>query len=348
MPEQAWVSITSGSLTAQIDPRGAQLSSLKTQDSKTREPSELLWNGDPAVWAGRAPLLFPIVGVLAGGVYRLGSKTYPLSRHGFARDKTFTLRSSSRTSATFGLHADASTFAVYPFQFDLDVRYELCGATLSLTAAIRNLGEADMPASFGYHPGFLWPLPFGQPRGAHYMEFETDEPVAVRRIDTAGLLTAVRHPTPISNRRLELTDALFQDDVLIFDRLKSRSVSYGSSLGPRLRIGFADAAYLGVWTKPGAGFICIEPWHGITDPEGFAGDFMQKPGVRVLKKRRGVSRENGHNAAGILRSVWRHHRRSRPKKHRPRRRSGNLAQFPRPGAPLSTVSPRFTSTWRNT
>ena len=74
-----------------------------------------------------------------------------------------------------------------------------------------------------------------------------------------------------------------QEDVLIFDRLKSRSVSYGSSLGPRLRIGFADAAYLGVWTKPGAGFICIEPWHGITDPEGFAGDFMQKPGVRVLK-----------------------------------------------------------------
>ena len=53
--------------------------------------------------------------------------------------------------------------------------------------------------------------------------------------------------------------------------------------GPRLRIGFPDASYLGVWTKPGARFICIEPWHGITDPEGFAGDFMQKPGVRVLK-----------------------------------------------------------------
>jgi galactose mutarotase-like enzyme len=278
MPDQAWVSITSGGLTAQIDPRGAQLSSLKMRAS-----SELLWDGDPAVWAGRAPLLFPIVGVLAGGVYRLGSKTYPLSRHGFARDKTFALRNSSPSSAAFSLRTDASTYSVYPFQFELDVRYEISGATLALTTAIRNLGEVDMPASFGYHPGFRWPLPFGQPRAAHFIEFETDEPAAVRRIDAAGLLTPVLHPTPIANRRLQLTDALFEDDVLIFDRIKSRSVSYGATLGPRLRIGFSDAPYLGVWTKPGAGFVCIEPWHGITDPEDFAGDFMQKPGVRVLR-----------------------------------------------------------------
>jgi galactose mutarotase-like enzyme len=278
MSDQAWVSITSGILTAQIDPRGAQLSSLRTQDS-----SELLWNGDPAVWAGRAPLLFPLVGVLAGGAYRLGSKTYALSRHGFARDKTFTLHNLSPTSAAFRLHSETSTYLLYPFQFELEVRYELSGATLSLTTAIYNGGHADMPASFGYHPGFCWPLPFGQPRASHFIEFEIDEPAAVRRIDAAGLLTPVQHPTPIANRRLELTDALFQEDVLIFDQLKSRSVSYGSHHGPRLRISFADAPYLGVWTKPGANFICIEPWHGITDPQGFAGDFMQKPGVRVLQ-----------------------------------------------------------------
>ena len=265
-------------MTAEIDPRGAQLSVLRAGGS-----GDLLWNGDPNVWAGRAPLLFPIVGVLAGGVYRLGAKTYPLSRHGFARDKIFGLRNSSPSSAAFRLSADESTYAVYPFQFELDVRYELSGAVLSVSSEIRNAGGTDMPASFGYHPGFRWPLPFGQPRAAHYIEFETDEPGTVRRIDAAGLLTPARDPTPIANRRLALTDALFQQDVLIFDRLNSRSVSYGSHQGPRLRVGFSDAAYLGVWTKPGANFICIEPWHGITDPEGFSGDLMQKPGVHVLK-----------------------------------------------------------------
>jgi galactose mutarotase-like enzyme len=272
-----WVSISSGKLAAEIDPRGAQLSALRA------DVNDLLWNGDPNFWAGRAPLLFPIVGVLAGGVYRLGAKAYSLSRHGFARDKNFSLHNSSASSAAFRLSADDSTYAVYPFHFELDVRYELSGAMLSVSTAIRNAGGTDMPASFGYHPGFRWPLPFGQPRASHYIEFETDEPGAVRRIDAAGLLTPVRHPTPIADRRLELTDALFQQDVLIFDQIKSRSVSYGSHQGPRLRIGFPDAAYLGVWTKPGAPFICIEPWHGITDPEGFSGDFMQKPGMQVLK-----------------------------------------------------------------
>jgi galactose mutarotase-like enzyme len=279
MPDQAraWVSITSGELTAEIDPRGAQLSSLRD-----RGALDLLWDGDPAVWAGRAPLLFPIIGVLAGGAYRLGSKTYALSRHGFARDKHFSVESHDSSAASFTLNADDASRQVYPFNFELNVRYELKGATLSVVTQVRNRGNGDMPASFGYHPGFRWPLPYGLRRESHFIEFEYDEPAAVRRIDAAGLLTPVRHPTPVAERRLVLTDALFQEDVLIFDQLQSRSVTYGSSGGPRIRIGFPDAKYLGLWTKPGAPFICIEPWHGITDPIGFSSDFLQKPGVFVL------------------------------------------------------------------
>jgi galactose mutarotase-like enzyme len=275
---RAWVSISSDELTADFDPRGAQLSALRTRDG-----IDLLWNGDASIWSGRAPLLFPIVGVLAGGSYRLGSKRYALSRHGFARDKVFSLESSSASAASFVLRPDDSTLAAYPFQFELQTRYVVRGATLSLSTEIRNRGDADMPASFGYHPGFRWPLPFGQTRASHSIQFETDEPAPVRKIDSDGLLTPLPHPTPIVGGQLPLTDALFKDDVIIFDRLKSRSVVYGSSQGPKLRIAFPDAVYLGVWTKPGAPFICIEPWHGITDPEGYAGDFMEKPGIFVLK-----------------------------------------------------------------
>jgi galactose mutarotase-like enzyme len=273
-----WVSISSGDLTAEIDPLGAQLSSLKY-----RTALDLLWNGDPVVWAGRAPLLFPIVGVLVGGTYRLGSQTYRLPRHGFARGKLFAVKSTSASAAAFSLSADEASLRVYPFEFELDVRYELTGATLSVTTEIRNKGNVEMPASFGYHPGFRWPLPFGQPRSAHFIEFEADETAPARRIDSLGLLTQERHPTPITGRRLALADSLFEEDVLIFDQIKSRSVLYGSSNGPRIKVGFPDAACLGVWTKPDAPFICIEPWHGVTDPEGFAGDFKDKPGVFILK-----------------------------------------------------------------
>jgi galactose mutarotase-like enzyme len=272
-----WISISSGPLTAEIDPLGAQLSSLKNHAGL-----DLLWDGDAAVWSGRAPLLFPIVGVLVGGTYRLGAKTYPLPRHGFARGKLFSIESTCPSAAVFKLSADDASLAAYPFRFILEVHYQLKEAALSVTTLIRNQGDADMPASFGYHPGLRWPLPFGQPRSAHFIEFEFEETDPVRRIDTAGLLTPTRHPTPLRGRRLALTDSLFQDDVLIFDHLKSHSVLYGSNDGPRIQIDFPDAPYLGVWTKPGAPFICIEPWHGITDPEGYCGDFQHKPGVFVL------------------------------------------------------------------
>jgi galactose mutarotase-like enzyme len=268
------VRLSSLELTAEVSPLGAQLATLRDRAGR-----DLLWNGDPAVWSGRAPLLFPIIGVLAGGTYRLGSRTYRLPRHGFARGKVFEIVESSVGAATFRLKSDEASLLVYPFHFELDVHFALEGPTLSVTTQVRNLGNEDMPASFGYHPALRWPLPFGQARPDHFIEFANDEPAAVRRLDADGLLTPMRHPTPISQRRLTLADALFEDDVIIFDEIRSRSVSYGAGVGPRIRVSFPDTPYLGVWTKPRGNFICIEPWHGVADPEGFSGDFRSKPGV---------------------------------------------------------------------
>ncbi len=75
---------------------------------------------------------------------------------------------------------------------------------------------------------------------------------------------------------------MFRDDVVIFDELRSRSVTYGADTGPRIRVAYPDANYLGIWTKPGAPFVCIEPWHGIADTAGFAGDFKDKLGAFVV------------------------------------------------------------------
>ncbi len=273
-----WVPLSSSQLRAEVDCLGAQLSRL--QDASGRD---LLWDGNPSVWNGRAPLLFPIVGTLNGGVYRVGAKRFQLPRHGLARTRRFEVVSASATEAIFRLSADDTTLAVYPFRFQLDVHFAITGAALSVTSWVRNAGDCDMPASFGYHPAFRWPLPFDQPRAGHFIEFATDEPDPVRRLSSSGLVTAVLHPTPVSSRRLLLEDDLFTDDVIIFDEVRSRFVTYGASAGPRIRVSYPDAPYLGLWSKPGAGFICIEPWHGMSDPEGFAGDFSRKPGVFTVK-----------------------------------------------------------------
>lgn len=280
MGKNAWVTVSSGALTAQIDPLGAQLSSLRDRSGR-----ELLWDGNPAFWSGRAPLLFPIVGTLAGGVYRVSGKSYALPRHGFARHRLFEVLSASADAALLRLKGDDETLAVYPYQFGLRVRFEITGATLRVSASVENEGDVPMPASFGYHPAFRWPLPFGAARAAHSLVFDLEEPAPIRHIDAAGLVMPIRYPTPIHSRRLLLDDDLFRDDALILDAVRSRGLSYGADTGPRLALQFPDTPYLGLWSKPGAPFICIEPWHGMADPVGFAGDFSEKPGVFIVPPR---------------------------------------------------------------
>lgn len=276
-PHNPWVALSSPELHVEVNPLGAQLSILRD-----RSGQDLLWNGDPSVWAGRAPILFPTIGEVAGGAYHLGSRTYKLSRHGFARGKTFEVVSATSNSATFRLKADASTLQIYPFQFELDVRFMLAGATLTVTTLVRNTGEENMPASVGYHPAFRWPLPYGRPRTEHFLEFANEEPAPIRRLDKTGLLAPEPHPTPVVDRRMMLRDSLFETDVVIFDQLHGHSVSFGANGGPRIRVDYPNATYLGIWTKPGAGFVCIEPWRGIADPAGFAGDFTTKPGIFMV------------------------------------------------------------------
>ncbi len=277
--EPSRLSLASPGLSVEVATLGAELQDLCDADGR-----RVQWDGDPAVWAGRAPLLFPIVGMLRDDAYRLDGRTYTMHKHGFARRSRFDVVSHDASSALLRLTPNDETRACYPFDFRLDVRYALRDATLEVVATVANDGDRPMPASFGFHPAFRWPLPYDQPRDEHTIRFEHDEPAPIRRIDGDGLLTPEPHPTPVVGRVLTLRDAYFDDDALIFDRLTSRRVSYGAARGPRIDVRFDGFTTLGVWTKPGgARFICIEPWHGRADPVGFDGDLWQKPGILTIE-----------------------------------------------------------------
>lgn len=267
-----WITITSGALSAAINPLGAELSSLRDAEGR-----ELMTDADPAFWAGRAPLLFPVVGRLNGDTLRIDGAAYPMKQHGFARRMPWEVVGAAADRATFRLVDTAETRAAYPFAFRLDVAFSIAGTTLSIDVAIVNPGDAPLPASFGFHPAFAWPLPYGAARGAHRITFEHDEPAPLKRlVDGLG---AGERASPLDGRTLALDDALFADDALVWTELASQRVRYGADAGPHLEIAFPDTPYLGIWTKPGAHFVCIEPWHGHADPAGFDGDFRAKPGV---------------------------------------------------------------------
>ncbi|KPF91710.1 aldose epimerase [Novosphingobium sp. AAP83] len=273
------IAITNGELTARINPLGAELWSLTDGDAR-----EYLTDADPAFWGGHAPLLFPIVGSLNGDVLRLDRREYALPRHGFARRSMFAPVHVEGAEARFRLTDSPDTRKVYPFGFVLEMAYRLDGMTLVMEASVTNPNGEALPFNFGYHPAFAWPLPGGADKAAHKLVFEKAEPQDVRRVASGtGVLLPEAEATPVTGRELALSGDLFRTDAVIWDQLSSRSLSYGVEGGPWLDIGFPDTHALGLWQVPGARYICIEPWAGHADPEGFAGDFRDKPGVVLLE-----------------------------------------------------------------
>lgn len=271
------VTIASAGLQAQISMMGAEL--VRLQDKQGRD---FLWDGDPAYWTGRSPLLFPVVGRVSNDTIRVDEREYNLPRHGFARVSHFAIVESEASRCLLRLSFNETTLKQFPYPFQLEVEYGIEATTLSITASVLNNGSAAMPVSFGFHPAFRWPLPFGASRDAHFIRFEHEELAPIRR-PVNGLISQVPETSPVHGRTLELCDELFAKDALVFDSLQSRSVIYSAPNSGSIRVDFPDLPHLGVWTKPGSGFICIEPWQGFADPEGFQGDLTAKPGIVLIE-----------------------------------------------------------------
>jgi len=277
--EPDFVIITSGDLTARINPLGAELWSLTDRLGR-----ELMTDADPAFWTGHAPILFPIVGALKGNRYRHQGGEYELPKHGFARTSTFEVVERAADSAVFRLCDSEATRTAYPFAFVLDIAFRVERSALHTTATVSNPGTSPLPFSFGFHPAFAWPLPGGAPKADHAIAFERPEPQPVRRIDPAtGLLLPEPFATPVEGHLLCPEAAQFEADALIWDHLSSRSLTFGAPGGTQLAIAFPDTPMLGIWQKPGANYLCIEPWQGHADPLGYGGEFGAKPGVVSLE-----------------------------------------------------------------
>lgn len=267
--------LRSGRLTATIKAQGAELCSLKDSNG-----TEFVWQAEPA-WPRHAPLLFPIVGRLANDELRHRGKTYRMTQHGFARDSRFAWAERGESRCALVLEDSEATRALYPFAFRLTALYTLDDFGLDLSLTIANTGKETLPASIGGHPAFNWPLQSGLAKESYALNFANTEIAPIRRLD-GGLLRAAAEPSPVQGTVLPLSESLFSDDAIIFDRINSTSVRYaaGDGAGPWLKMSWRGFRELGVWSKPsGAPFLCIEPWRGYASPAGFDGEFSDKPGL---------------------------------------------------------------------
>jgi len=267
--------VSSGQLSAVIRAHGAELCSLRGQDGH-----ELLWQAGEA-WPRYAPNLFPIVGRLKNDTLRYQGREYRMTQHGFARDREFAWLEKTSHSCRLILHEDSQTMKAYPFSFSFEIAYAIEGDALRVEFLARNTGRSVLPVSFGAHPAFCWPLRKGIEKNTHHLAFSHEESHAAWRLRD-GLL-AYECVNPVKRKILDLNDGLFAEDAVIFKAPASKSVFYGVPGVSGLRISWDEGfQQLGVWSKSGADFVCIEPWNGMASPIDFNGDILDKPGIMLI------------------------------------------------------------------
>lgn len=273
MPQTITISTTH--YTARICTLGAELKSVKSDKG-----TEFMWQADADIWPRTAPVLFPVVGKVKNDQVRVNGVTYPISQHGFARDRNFTVVEQTDSSVKMQLLYDEETLRKYPFDFRLTLTYAWADDELQCGYEVENLGASGMPFSIGAHPGFN--IPEGHFEG-YYLQFEQPE-IAQRHLLEGGLFNHETEPLLNGQDKLTLDTALFDQDAVVFKDLKSTCVALRNQRTDyAVEMRFEGFPYFGIWAKKGTQrFVCLEPWLGYADRTEGHTDLKSKEGTILL------------------------------------------------------------------
>jgi galactose mutarotase-like enzyme len=259
-------------LDAMISPLGAELQSLIYQNGV-----QYIWQGNPAFWKRRSPILFPHIGVLKDGkaIHRNG-RCYFLGIHGFAKDRVFCLADYQHERAKLVLESDEESLSCYPYLFRLTVEFILSGRALRVSLEVKNTGTETMHFGLGGHPGFCCPLEKGLLFSDYSIVFEKTETQNCPYFNKAGICQTGHGRMVLNNSRiLPLRHEDYQYNALLFENLRSSFLELCSPLGRySLRFSWEGFPYLGIWTltDSGASFISLEPWTSLparTDEDSY-------------------------------------------------------------------------------
>lgn len=272
--------LCNGILTVQVSELGAELQSIK------KNGHEYLWQGDPAFWGRRSPVLFPIVGSVWEKRYRVNGTEYEMGQHGFARDMEFSLVSASDDEVWYRIESSKDTLQVYPWQFVLEIGYRLSGNSIEVLWKVTNPSDEEIFFQIGAHPAFNYPDYDAQKPERGYFVFDRSEGLQCVRIKEKGCVDAEsRYPLILTDGAIPLDWKTYDeiDTFVLQDSQVSRVSLLRPDKSPYLTVTF-DAPVLGLWSPPGknAPFVCIEPWFGRCDQAGYEGDFRNRDWMNAL------------------------------------------------------------------
>lgn len=267
--------LTTKNAKALIASEGAELKSLVIGGR------EIMWCGDPAFWGKTSPVLFPAIGNVKNNKTIIDGKEISLTKHGFARDNTFTtVRKNSNSLILQYKYAPVKNG--YPYSVELCLQYNLFDDRIEICYSVFNPGFHSIPFCIGAHPAIAC-----DDLDNCTLVFEKREKAStpVMDLDTRLFRSKERIQRLDGSSKLPLSYDMFDNDVVYFDNIKSRAVKLVQGKKTLACIAFEGFETLGLWTPAGkrAGFICIEPWCGSDDYDDDSGIFKEKKGIQILE-----------------------------------------------------------------
>jgi galactose mutarotase-like enzyme len=270
---------------AQISLHGAEVVEL-TRLNTQNEAISLLWKVNEQFWNRVSPILFPLVGKVKDNQYEVDGTMYSLPQHGFARNQQFECVESSENSCKLKLKNSNESFSVFPFEFELIVEYILENEQFFVRNTVVNTSiSKPLYYSIGAHPGFQLQTNLSD----YHMELENVQGAPLngdfsfnRYLIKNELYTGETENLTFVNGKLKLNNDLFSSDAIVFknEDIGGVSIFRGTELLVNLKC--PQAPYWGIWTKPGAPFLCLEPWDGIADHQDHDYNFLKKEGIIEL------------------------------------------------------------------
>lgn len=253
----------------QINPVGAELSGIRSK----KDNYEYLWSGDPNIWKGRSPILFPVVGRLLNDSYRYKGKNYHMPKHGFLMSEEFKIKEHSENVLSLVFDHWEKHQDIYPFQYSVEVLFVLSDTGLTVTHTVTNHRDDPMYFSLGAHPGIRC-LPGG------YLEFPLKEQVQAWRFDEEKIIRPEQDKFLENEKIYPLKADTFNEDAYVLEGIRSPFLWVRNAAENRsVKVYFGGAPYLGIWAKPAAPYVCIEPWFGLDDDRKQTGNLEEKKGI---------------------------------------------------------------------
>ncbi len=272
---------------------GGELLSFKLEGiEKIHQGEEARDEKGNVYWKRHAPVLFPIVGKLRRNQTIINGKTFDMSQHGFARDLEYEPVTKLDNFHSYVLKSNSYTMARFPYDFELYNTYIQEENKLTFLYKVVNTGSSIMPFGIGSHPAFKIDQD-DLKRGNYYLEFEDEEKLVHFLYLIDGLVgTDYAKNQLINNRILKIDDHTFDNDAIIIKGVQNKKIVLKNRRTGKtvLKMNFEGWPYLGIWAKPGAPFICLEPWMSTADRINSTNIFAEK--TSMIKLNPGEEFEN--------------------------------------------------------